>query len=136
MASLKAEALGDLRVAGVRSTACRGRSRRHVRRGHMESIEQLLRVRIAIEIDVVERMAVAREEFLDAQRPGAVRRAEHDDVADIRAMSSSRRRMNDRIRISLNSASVWHERQQLLASELDDFTRLAHLYPRHRPDAL
>jgi hypothetical protein len=48
----------------------------------MKAIEQLLRVGVAIEVDVVERMAVARQELLDAQRAGAMRRADHDDVAE------------------------------------------------------
>jgi hypothetical protein len=41
-------------------------------------IEQLLRIGIAIQIDVVERMAVPRQELLDPQRSGAVGRADDE----------------------------------------------------------
>ena len=49
----------------------------------MKLIEQLLRFSVAIEVDVVKRMPIARQEFLDSQRAGAVRRAKHDDIPQI-----------------------------------------------------
>ena len=54
----------------------------------------------------MKRVTVACQEFLHAKRAPTVRRPDDDDVPQSRAISSTRRRMNARIRISLNSASV------------------------------
>jgi hypothetical protein len=44
----------------------------------MKPIEEILRVGVAIEIDVMKRVAIARQELPDAQRAGAMRRANQD----------------------------------------------------------
>ena len=49
----------------------------------LKPVEQLLRLVIAIQIEVVKRMAVPRQEFAGAKRPGAVRRSDDDDVAEV-----------------------------------------------------
>ena len=80
---VEAEALGDPAVARVAQHGIAAADEdRDVGLGHVEAIEHLLGVGVAIEIDVGERVAVAREEFLHPQRAGAVRRAEHDNVAE------------------------------------------------------
>ena len=53
----------------------------HVGGAHMKAVEEFLRVRVAIEVDVMKRVAIARQELLDAQRACAMRRANQDDVA-------------------------------------------------------
>ena len=81
---VEAEAVGDLRVGRIpQHRVAAADQHRNVGGVDVKPIEQLLRVGIAIEIDVVERMAVARQELLDPQRAGAVRRADHDDVAEV-----------------------------------------------------
>jgi hypothetical protein len=45
-------------------------------------VQQLLDARVAVEIDVGVRMAVARQELPHAERSRAVIRAEEDDVSD------------------------------------------------------
>ncbi len=52
----------------------------HIGRAHLMLIEQCLRVRVAIEIDVVERMAVACQKFPHPQCAGVMHRAHHDDI--------------------------------------------------------
>src|SRR3954466_549057 len=48
-----------------------------------KSIEHLLCIRVAIEIDVPERMSVPGQELPHVQRPRVVRRSEHYDVAQV-----------------------------------------------------
>ena len=48
---------------------------RHILDGHAKPIEQLLDVRITIEVDEGVWMPVARQEFFDADRTGRVQRA-------------------------------------------------------------
>ena len=50
---------------------------------YAELVEQLLRVAVIVKVDIVEGMAVARQEFLHPESAGAVRGPEHDDVADV-----------------------------------------------------
>jgi hypothetical protein len=52
-------------------------------------------------------MAVARQELPYTQRAGAMRRADHDDVAEAAGDQLDAAEENARIRISLSSASVW-----------------------------
>src|ERR1700681_102455 len=49
---------------------------RHILDGHAKPIEQLLYVRIAIEVDEGVWMPVARQEFFDAERTGRAQRAD------------------------------------------------------------
>ena len=48
---------------------------------HVEAIEEGLHARVALDVDVRVRVRVAREELLEAERPGGVRRPEEDGVA-------------------------------------------------------
>ena len=48
--------------------------------GHMKPIEEILRVGVAIEVDVMKRVTIARQELLDAQRAGAIPLANQHDV--------------------------------------------------------
>ena len=49
---------------------------------HLEAIEQVPHVRITVDVQVLERVAVAREECLDAERCRGVGRANEQHVAD------------------------------------------------------
>ena len=89
MASLKPRHSAICWLVGLRSTT----SPRQISTGtsadrDVEAIEQLLHVGVAIEIDVGVGMAVAGQELLDAQRAGAVRRADEHDVAEAAARSA------------------------------------------------
>ena len=91
----------------------------------MKAIEQILRVGVAIEVDVLKRMAVARQELLDAQRAGAVRRANQDDVAkaagDQLDAAEDERPHEDVAQLGVGL----HECEQLFAIELDHLAGLA-----------
>ena len=68
------EAVGDLLVARIsQHRVAAADQHRHVGGAHMKAIEEILRVGVAIEVDVVKRVAVARQELLDAQRACAMR---------------------------------------------------------------
>ena len=70
------------------------------------------------------RMAVAREELLDAQRSGAVDRPDERRHRRARARSTPRGgMMNARMMISLSSLSVCTSDKQVFAIELDHFAR-------------
>ena len=80
---------------------------RHVGDGDVKAIEQRLHAGVALEVEVGVRMAVARQELLDAQRARASAPSRSARRRRGRcAISSTRRRMKARIRISLSSASV------------------------------
>ena len=98
---------------------------RHVGDVDAEAIEQLLDVGVAIEIDVGVGMAVAGEELLDAQRAGAVHRADEDDVAEaVRDQLDAAQ--DERAHQDLAELGVGlHQRQQVFAIELDHLARLA-----------
>ena len=90
----------------------------------MKPVEQLLRLGVVIEIDVVVRMSVARQKLLDPQRAGAMRRADEHDVAEA-ARDQLDAAQDERPHQDLAQLGVGlDERQQLLAIELDDFARL------------
>ena len=91
----------------------------------MKPIEQLLRVGVAIEIDVGVRMAVAGQKLLHPQRAGAMRRADEDDIPE-----ATRNQLDpaedERPHEDLAQLGVGlHEGEQLLAIELDHLARLA-----------
>ena len=58
---------------------------RDVDHADVKAIEQVLRLAIAIEIDVMKGMAVPREEFLHVKGARAMHRADDDDVAEVAA---------------------------------------------------
>ena len=133
---VEAQTVGDLRVAriaqhGVAATDHHG----DVVGRHAEPVEQLLGVGVTIEVDVVERLAVASQKLPNAQRARAVRRANHDDVADVvgdkLAAAQDERPHEDLAQLGVGL----DEREQLLASELDDFAGLADAHLRDRPAA-
>ena len=91
----------------------------------LKPIEQVLRVAIAIEIDVVKWMAVPRQKFLHAQRSRAVREPIDDDVTQI-ARNHAEPALDERPHQNLTQLRVGlDEREELLAIELDHFARLA-----------
>ena len=70
-------------------------------------------------------MAIPGQEFLDAERPGAVRRADHDDVTQI-VRDQLEAPQDERPHQDLAQLRVGlYQREQLLAIELNHFARLA-----------
>ena len=80
---VEAEALGDLLVARIPQHAVAAADQHgHIGRAHMKAVEQILRVGVTIEIDVVVRMAVACQKLLHPQRACTMRRANQDDIPE------------------------------------------------------
>ena len=133
---VEAQAVGDLLVARIAQHGVAAADQhRHIGRAHMKPIEQLLRVGVAIEVDVVVRMAVAGQELLDPQRAGAMRRPDHDDIAEP-ARNQLDAAEDERPHEDLAQLGVGlHEGEQLLAIELDHLAGLADAQPAHRPAA-
>ena len=108
MAALKPRQSAISWLVGLRSTV----SPRQISTGtsagrDVEAIEQRLDLRVAIEVEVGVRVAVAGEELPDAQGPRGVVGADQDGVAESRARSARPGgRMKARMRISPSSASV------------------------------
>ena len=101
----------------------------------MKVIQELLRLGVLIEVDVMERMAVPRQKLLDPKRARAVHRAVDDDVPEV-ASDQLRTPEDERAHQDLAQLGVGlHERKQLLARELDHFGRRAHTQARHRSAA-
>ena len=96
----------------------------------MKAIEEFLRVGIAIEVDVMKRVAIARQEFLDAQRAGAMNRANQDDVAiaagDQLDAAEDERTHEDVAQLGIRLDQC----EQLFAIELDHFAGTGRPDPR------
>ena len=127
------EALGDLLIARVAQHGVAAADQHgHVGGADMKPIEQLLRLGVAIEIDVRVRMAVARQELLHPQRAGAMRRADHDDVAEA-ARDQLDAAQDERPHEDLAQLGVGlHQREQLLAIEFDHLAGLGDVRPHQR----
>ncbi len=108
---------------------------RHVCDGDVDAIEHVLRDGVFVQIQVRERMAVAREEFPDAQRARAVYGTDQHDVTEVavdeRHAAEDERAHEDvaQLRVGLN------ERHQSIASKLDDLAVLADAQRPHRAPA-
>ncbi len=101
----------------------------------METIEQRLHIRVAVEVDVGVRVAVAREELLDAQRVGRVHRSDEHDIADP-ARDELHSPQDEGPHQDLTELRVGlHQRHQLFAMQLDHRARLAHTDPEERAPA-
>src|SRR6266478_6469302 len=95
----------------------------HVGGSHMKPIEEILRISVAIEVDVMKRVAIARQELLDAQRAGAMRRANQNDVT-IATGDQLDAAENERPHEDLAQLGVrLDESEQLFPSELDRLAR-------------
>ena len=81
---VETEAVGNPRIGRIsQHRIAAADQHRDIGNADLKTIEQLLRLAVAIEVDVVKGMAVPRQELLHAQRSCAVRRADHDDVAQV-----------------------------------------------------
>ena len=80
-------------------------------------------------------MAVPRQEFAGAKRPGAVRRSDDDDVAEV-AGNQSQAAHDERPHQDLAQLGVGLDQgEQFVAIELDHLARLAHLQACDRAPA-
>ena len=81
---VESQAIGNLLVAGIaQHDRPAANQHRDVGLADVKPIEQLLGAGVAIEIDVVMRVAVAGQELLHAKGAGAVHRSDHHHVAEI-----------------------------------------------------
>jgi hypothetical protein len=108
---------------------------RDVGRADVKLIEDRLRLGVAIEVDVVERMAVAGQEFLHAQRAGAMCRSQHDHVAEL-VGDQLEAAQHERPHENLAQLGVGlNQGEQLLARQLDDFAWRGYAQPGDRRPA-
>ena len=100
-----------------------------------KSIEHLLCIRVAIEIDVPERMRVPGQELPHVQRPRVVRRSEHYDVTQVPG-DQPEAPLQERAQEDLAQFRVGlHEFEQLVSIELDHLARLGHAHAEDRASA-
>ena len=121
------EAVGDLLIRGIfQDQLATADQHGDVCRADVEAIEQHLRIGIAIEIDVGERMAVAGQEFACAQRAARMARADEDRVADPRrdelGAAQDERAHQDLAQLGVNL----YQGDQLFTGELDHFAGVAY----------
>ena len=130
------QTVGDLLVARIpQHRVAAADQHRHVGGAHMKAIEEILRVGVAIEVDVMKRVAIARQELLDAQRAGAMGRANQDDVA-VAACNQLDAAEDERPHEDVAQLGIrLDQSEQLLAIELDHLARLADPRPRQRSPA-
>src|SRR3984893_16267592 len=91
-------------------------------RAHLKLIEQRLSIGVTIEVDVVERMAVTRQEIFYSQRTGAVGRPNHDDIAKL-VCDQLQAAEHERPHENLAQLGVClNQGEQLFTLELNHFT--------------
>ena len=111
---------------------------RDVRHADVEAVEQLLHAGVAVEIDHRVGVPVAREEFLDAQRAGAVSGSDEHGIAEParhqRDAPQDKGAHDDFAQVGVGL----DQRQQLLAIHLDHFARFhgASAHQRGRPESM
>ena len=137
---VEAQAIGNLLVGRIPQHRFPAADQhRHVGGGDLKPIEQILNVGIVVEIDVGVRMAVARQKFLDAKRPGTMVRADKHDIAEpVRDQFHPAQDEGPHDDLAELAVGL-HERQQVFAVEFDHFARLARraLGPmRGRPESM
>ena len=132
-ALVETEAVGNLLIAGIaqHGVAAADQDGNLVVRD-VKAIEQTLRVRVAVEVEISERVPVARQEFLDPKRSRGMHRADQHDVAD-----AVRRQLQPAIDVGphQNLADLGvrlHETLPLLPRQLDHFPRLGDASARQR----
>jgi hypothetical protein len=101
----------------------------------VKPVEQVLHVGVMVEIDIGVGIAVAREKFLDAQRPGAVIGTEEHHVAET-ARDQFHAPQDERAHDNFAQLGIGlHQRQQLLAVEFDHLAGLDRAQPQQRAPA-
>ena len=83
---VEAKTIGDLLVAGIaQHRVAAANQDRDVGGADVKPIEQLLRVGVAIKIDVVMRVSIVGQKLLHPQRSGTMDRADHHHIAEAAA---------------------------------------------------
>ena len=89
----------------------------------LEPIQQLLDAGITVEVDGRVRMAVARQELLDAERAGGMARPDEHDVSEpVRDQLHPAQDEGPQEDLAQLAVGL-HERQQVVAIELDHFAQ-------------
>ena len=89
-----------------------------------EAIEQVLDARVAVQVEVGVGMAVAGEELLDPEGPGTVHRSDEHDVAQAACDQLPPAQQEGAHEDLAQLAVGLHQREQMVAIDLDHFTRL------------
>ena len=97
---------------------------RNVADADLEAIEQVLDPGVAVQVDIRVRMAVAREELLDAQRPRAVRRSHEHHVPQAARDQLHSAQQEGAHQDFTQLAVGLHEREEIVAIDLDHLARL------------
>src|SRR6478672_2964482 len=98
----------------------------------MKPVEQLLRVRIAIKIDEVERMPIPRQELPDPERSGVVCGSDDHDPTPV-ARDQLEAPKNEGAHQDLAQLRIGlHQREELLATEFNHLPWFADAQPGHR----
>ena len=121
---VETETLRDLRVRRISQHGIAAADQhRDISGADLKPVEQLLRLAVAIEIDVVERMPVPRQELPSPERSGTVRRADDDDVTQI-ARDQLEAAQNEGPHQDLAQLGIGlDQREQLLAIEFESLRR-------------
>ena len=121
---IEAEALGDLLVARVlEHVLAVADQHRDLRHADVEPVQHLLHPSLAVEIDHRVRVPVPREEFLDAERAGAVSGTHEHGIAEP-ARHQCDAPQDEGSHDDFAEAGVGlDQRQQVLAIHFDDFAR-------------
>ena len=123
---VEAETISDVAIARIpQNDLAAADNYRDIGDGDPKSIQKLLNAGVTIEVDVLVRMAVARQEFLNAKRFLRVYGSDQNDVADA-TRDQPRPPQQKRAHEDLAQIGVClHDRQQLLVIDLDDFACFA-----------
>ena len=123
---VEAETVGDLPIGGVaQHHRAAADHHRHVVDGDLEPIQQLLDAGITVEVDGRVRVAVARQERLDAERVSGMARPDEHDVAEpVRNQLHPAEDEGPHEDLAQLAVGL-HEGQQVLALELDHGASLA-----------
>ena len=130
---VEAEAFGDLLIGRVPEHHLAPADQQgHVGDGDLEVVQEVLHAGVPVEVDGRVRMSVARQELLDAERARAMARPhEHDVSQPLRDQLHPAEDEGPHDDLAQLAVGL-HERQELLAIQLDHLARLAGARPEKR----
>ena len=122
---VKAEAVGNLLNGRIpQHHVATADHHRHIRGGHVKLVQQTLNIGVTVKIDIGVWMAVARQEFFNAECTRAMIRPDDDDISEpLRNQldSADNECPHDDL---ANLAVGLHQGHQVFAIQLDHFARL------------
>ena len=126
---VEAETVGDLPIGGVPQYHLAAADHdRHVVDGDLETVQQRLDTGIPVEVDGRVRMAVTRQELLDAERTSGMTRPDEHDIADpMRHQLYPTEEEGPQEDLAQFAVGL-HEREHVFALDLDYCARLSGTY--------